>query len=225
MLILILLLGVLHLSTGQNNTTNSTTPIYKKYYQDWSFKTTPLYYCDTAVTSHSLYRIPKPIKCDYLKLDRPSTVIEITLWFDLPTLQTTSAYYCNAVISSGWKLYDFFGSFSEHTDHQPRYVTQHECEEMIRTKVAPTGAKLLQLYPNLLSTDLKLDIKYQWPHLNEQTVINYYIHTITITKTNTDNTVVTNVPLPENCLLPNRTVELWILESLFGIPIYQPRAD
>jgi len=173
--------------------------LHNKYFHSLDAKQTPLYYCDGATGTNLMYRLPQQLICEYLKLDIPNKVVPITLWFDTPGLQTTSAYVCKAVKTMAYKDHFFFGGYAEHTSSEPIYLNEQACRELVKNKMAPDGTPLTQTSPNVWTTQKVITIDFVWPKRQEQTVSNYALTLVTISRSNSDDTVVSSVPLARQC--------------------------
>lgn len=170
-----------------------------KYFSSLDSKQTPLYYCNEAIASNLLYRLPNSLTCEYLKLNIPNRVVPITLWYDTPALQSTTAYLCRATSTFAYTDVQFFGSYAENEKTTDKYVSESVCRDIIKTKVSPDGDKLEQIAPTAWTTKNEVTIGFNWLRRNEQTITNYMLSIITITRSNVDDTVITTVPLSHTC--------------------------
>lgn len=82
-----------------------------------------------------------PITFEYLKLERPSSVLSLTFWLDQLALQTTTAYFCNAITIYLMRDYQFLGNYYEKIQHYQKYVSASECRDMVHSHIAQLASK------------------------------------------------------------------------------------
>lgn len=195
------------------------TDISYKYFNSLEAKATPLYYCSSAISSNILYRLPKALKCEFLKLDKVNKIVPITIWSDTPGIQSTTAYHCKASSTYAMRYRNFFASDQEKTEISDKYVSEAACKDMIKTKISPDGDPMKQIATRLWRTDNKVTIDYSWPLYREETIINYQLTLITVTRSNADDILVTTIPTMESCPFQDgvcraqdKSVILWELD-------------
>jgi hypothetical protein len=170
-----------------------------KYFGSLDPKPTKLHYCNPKVNSQRLYRLPKSIQCEYLKLEKPNTVIPVTFWHDTPGIQSIEAFTCKFTSTFAYKDSFFLGGYAEHAETTDKYISPAACREMLISKISPDGDKLVHIGSNTWSTKNEITIDFKWPSYYEETVNNYFISTITIAKSNLDSTIITSIPLLADC--------------------------
>jgi hypothetical protein len=197
--IILTLLVLIRIILTQEHEDQRSIELNNKYFASLQEKLTPLYYCNPNVLSSILYRLPKTLNCDYLKLDKPSKVVPVTLWFDSPGLESTPAHLCQATTTFAYKDSFFFGGYAEKTTVEEKYVTEHQCQEMIKSKVSPDGDTLHQIAPTIWTTKNEITIDFKWPNYYEETIVNYMVSLISVTRSNSDDNVITSIPVTETC--------------------------
>ena len=146
-------------------------------------KTVPLYYC-RSWTNGILWRMPKPLECPILHIDKPSQVIQITIWWQDITMHTIEAYECYKTIQYSRKSIFFFGAYSQE-DHTTKIaVTESDCREMIRRQMTPDNRQLQRKQEGFFITDEKIETTWNWPKTDEQTVTNYFMVNLKISINN-----------------------------------------
>lgn len=199
----ILLLYTLQIMGTQENDDPESTKLINTYFNTLDHKNPPLYICNEAQSFS--YRLPKQISCPLLKLDKPSKVVAITLWYNAVGQHTVDGVHCYSTKTTVRKSYFFFGSYSESTETVDMPVSAEECRLMHKRQMSPTNLPMNRIHDNAFSTMLTASVEYDWPNTREETIQNWYYSTVTISSNNVDQTLITPISLTETCSIFDNT--------------------
>jgi len=93
-----------------------------KYFSSLDPKQPTLYYCDPFMDTHSIFRMPKSLKCIYLTLETQSTAVPITVRVDNPEPNQVTAHHCEGVIPHSYKASFFLGGGLLRTPNMSLYM-------------------------------------------------------------------------------------------------------
>jgi len=148
------------------------------YFRTMDAKPVPVYLCDDVESF--AYRMPAPVSCPLLELDKPSKVVKLTFYYTNPDMATLTAYHCSSIMTYVRKSHFFFGAYSESTIETPMPVTASECLNMLRKNLSPKDDPMYRIEDNSFRTKLSSDLEYDLPKTKELFVQNYYFTKMTI---------------------------------------------
>lgn len=126
-------------------------------------KSAPLYSCDSWIDGIK-YRIPKKMDCPLVNTEKPSAIVNVTLWFEDISVLKVTAYECYAITTTNQKNWFFMGGSFEETKNTKSTVNPSECKHMVNTKNDPQGGKLERIRDGQLGTKKSPEGDWTWPH-------------------------------------------------------------
>jgi len=180
-------------------------------------KTSPLYYCKSW-TAGIPWRLPPPITCPLVSTEKPSKLVEITLWWTDITKHTLEGYECFKEREEINTFTNFFGT--QYKDDYKKLRTplsEKECKDMVKTHRTPSNEPIERLKDGLFGTNHKLKIDFHWMSTYTSYITNYYMVSLQISVADSDDFIITNAKVTEQC-----KYRKGVCQTDFGILTWMP---
>ena len=161
-------------------------------------KPCPLYACNGWLDGIK-WRVPKQMHCPLVETNKPSEIINITLWWEDITLKPIPAYECFKVTTTVTSVQYCLGGYIQYTRNEKVSVTPSQCKAMVNSRKSPDGEDLVRIRNGYYGTKNIPDAQYTWCRDRNATAVNYYLIHLSITVSNIDNSVQATTMLTETC--------------------------
>lgn len=165
-------------------------------------KPIPLHLCNSW-TDGVKWRIPSTMDCPLIDTERPSKVVNITLWFEDISLVKVESYECFSITTKDEKNWFFMGGSTHVVTKHKSGMNKDQCKHMVVNKEDPEGAPLTHLRDGQFGTNKEVDNDYSWPGKTVAYVTNYYYVSLSLVVSNEDSSVQTTTKLTEKCFYQN----------------------
>lgn len=179
-------------------------------------KATPLYLCNTW-TSGIKWRIPETIDCPLINTEKPSSVVNVTFWFEDISIVKIQAWECFSVETRDEKNWFFLGGSTHTVTKHKSGVNPAECKHMVEAKEDPEGVAMVRLRDGQFGTEKVPDNEFTWPGKTISYVTNYYYVSLSLVVSNEDESVQSTTKITEICYYSKGTCQ-----TELGIILWDP---
>jgi hypothetical protein len=130
------------------------------FFNTLDYKTTPLYYCRSWLSGIN-WKIPSRITCPLARTQQPSTVVELTFFFEDISIQSQPAYECYAEETTTALTWYFAGTEQINRAKEKIHVSESHCRDLIKSKTTPNGDKLEQISVGFFGTSRKPSLHWK----------------------------------------------------------------
>jgi hypothetical protein len=185
-------------------------------------KSVPLYYCK-GWTAGIPWKLPPPISCPLIPTDKPSEVVDITVWWADITHQTIPGYECFMERQQIRTWSNFIGATDRNFKKSKHAISEKECRDMVRTQVSPMipeiqkSLPIVRLSDGFFGTTQVLVEKYYWLYSYQHTVTNFYMIAISISASDSDDYIMTTSKIIDRCRL-----QKGVCDTETGVLVWSP---